>query len=94
MKNTIALIISYVHATNTKGSRIRVEAPRMERKAFFSFNHEHRTCVEQIVSILSKEYGLHPIVQAELEKHRHMIGMHFNDWENLVNFFNKQKSIR
>ena len=84
---SIAIIVSYVPSTDTKGSRVKVEIPRMKVKRFFSLDHNFNSCSEQIESWL---YSLEVecMAQAELKgSHAFLVG--FNHWEALQNAFGK-----
>ena len=41
-KNTIAVLVNYVGATNTKGARIKLSLPLWEKRAWLSYNYEER----------------------------------------------------
>ena len=85
---SIAIIVSYVPATNTKGSRVKVEIPRMRIKRFLSLDHKYNSCADQIESwLFSSEIEINS--QAELDKGKHIFLVSFGYWEALANAFGK-----
>ena len=85
---SIAIIVSYVPATNTKGSRVKVEIPRMRIKKFFSLDHKFNSCSDQIESWLH-DIQVEVNAQAELAKGSHAFLVSFGFWEALANAFGK-----
>lgn len=85
---SIAIIVSYVPATNTKGSRVKVEIPRMRIKQTFPLDHMYNSCADQIESCLYS-LGIEINSQAELAKGNHAFLVSFGYWEALVNAFAK-----
>ena len=84
---SIAIIVSYVSPTNTKGSRVKVEIPRMRIKKFLSLDHSFNSPADQIESWLHSIEAA-PIAQAELPK-AHAFMVNFIHWDALVNCFGK-----
>lgn len=41
-QNTIAVLVNYVGATDTKGARIKLTLPLYERRVWLSYNYEER----------------------------------------------------
>lgn len=41
-KNTIAVLVNYVGATNTKGARIKLTLPLWGKRVWLSYNYEER----------------------------------------------------
>lgn len=41
-ENTIAVLVNYVGATNTKGARIKLTLPLCGRRAWIAYNYEER----------------------------------------------------
>lgn len=41
-ENTIAVLVNYVGATDTKGARIKLTLPLWEKRAWLSYNYEER----------------------------------------------------
>jgi hypothetical protein len=84
---SIAIIVSYVAPTDTKGSRVKVEIPRMKVKRFFSLDYAFNSCSDQIESWLYS-LEIECTAQAELkDSHAFLVG--FNHWEALQNAFGK-----
>jgi hypothetical protein len=84
---SIAIIVSYVAPTDTKGSRVKVEIPRMKVKRFFSLDHAFNSCSDQIESWLYS-LEIECMAQAELKgAHAFLVG--FNHWEALHHAFGK-----
>ena len=85
---SIAIIVSYVPPTNTKGSRVKVEIPRMRIKRFLSLDHKFNSCSDQIESWLH-DIQVEVNAQAELSKGSHAFWVSFGYWEKLANAFGK-----
>jgi len=85
---SIAIIVSYVPATNTRGSRVKVEIPRMRIKKVFSLDHQFNSCADQIESWLYS-FDIEINSQAELAKGNHAFLVSFGYWEKLANAFDK-----
>jgi hypothetical protein len=84
---SIAIVVSYVPPTNTKGSRVKVEIPRMKVKRIFSLDHAFNSCSDQVESWLYS-LEIECMAQAEL-KDSHVFLVGFNYWEKLNNAFGK-----
>ena len=41
-KNTIAVLVNYVGATDTKGARIKLTLPLWEKRAWIAYNYEEQ----------------------------------------------------
>ena len=85
---SIAIIVSYVPPTNTKGSRVKVEIPRMRIKKFISLDHAFNSCSDQIEAWLH-ELQIEINAQAELAKGSHSFLVSFGYWDKLANAFGK-----
>ena len=85
---SIAIIVSYVAPTNTRGSRVKVEIPRMRIKRFLSLDHKYNSCSDQIEAWLY-ELNIEINAQAELAKGSHTFLIPFGYWEALANAFGK-----
>jgi len=85
--NTIAVVVSYVSPTNTRGSRVKVEIPRMRIKKILSLDHQYNSPADQIEAWLF-DIGVSPIAQAELPK-AHAFVVNFIHWDALANCFGK-----
>ena len=85
---TIAIIVSYVSPTNTKGSRVKVEIPRMRIKKFLSLDHKYNSCAKQIEAWLY-ELNIEISAEAELAKGSVAFLVPFGFWEKLANAFGK-----
>lgn len=84
---SIAIVVSYVSPTNTKGSRVKVEIPRMRIKKFLSLDHKYNSCSDQIQAWL---YDIQVEVNAQAElKDSHAFLVPFGYWEALANAFGK-----
>jgi hypothetical protein len=88
-KNTIAVIVSYVPATNSKGSRVKIEIPRMNIRKFFSYDSFFNSSSDQVECWLIG-MGATPLFQAELKKHQHMFAIDFLHWDKLEFAFGKR----
>jgi hypothetical protein len=86
---SIAIVVSYVSPTNTKGSRVKVEIPRMRIKRFFSLDHQYNSCANQIQAWLY-ELNIDINAEAELTKGDVVFLVPFEaSWEKLANAFGK-----
>lgn len=86
---SIAIIVSYVSPTNTKGSRVKVEIPRMRIKRFFSLDHQYNSCANQIQAFLN-DIQVDINAEAELNKGDVAFLVPFEgNWEKLANAFGK-----
>jgi hypothetical protein len=83
--NKIAIAVSFVPSTNTKGSRVKVRIPRMHTKKFFPYSHEHGSAADQIEDLLAKN-DIWPKCQGELEDCVLFL-VDFEEWHNLRNIF-------
>ena len=88
-KNTIAVIVSYVPATNTKGSRVKIEIPRMNIRKFFSYDSLFNSSSDQVECWLTG-MGAMPLFQAELEMRKHVFAVDFIHWDKLEFAFGKR----
>jgi len=88
---SIAIIVSYVSPTNTKGSRVKVEIPRMRIKRFFSLDHQYNSCANQIQALLH-DIQVDIVTDAELGKGSVAFLVPFEaSWEKLATAFGKVK---
>ena len=85
---SIAIIVSYIAPTNTKGSRVKVEIPRMRIKKFLSLDHKYNSCAKQVEAWLY-ELNIEISAEAELAKGSHAFLVSFGYWEALANAFGK-----
>lgn len=86
---SIAIIVSYVSPTNTKGSRVKVEIPRMKIKKFLSLDHKYNSCAKQVEAWLY-ELNIDINAEAELTKGDVVFLVPFEaSWEKLANAFGK-----
>lgn len=84
---TIAIIVSYVAPTNTRGSRVKIEIPRMKIKNTVCLDYQFSSCAQQVECYLY-DVGIEPVAQAEL-KGAHCFLVGFNHWEALHHTFGK-----
>ena len=83
--NKIAIGVSFVPPTNTKGSRVKVKIPRMMSKKFFSYSHEYNSAADQIEDLLAKN-DIWPECQAEFADCV-LFMVDFKEWHNLRKIF-------
>lgn len=62
-ENTIAVLVNYVGATNTKGARIKLTLPLYERRAWLSYNYEERDAEAGALRHFTQA-NLYPIARA------------------------------
>jgi len=83
--NKIAIGVSFVPPTNTKGSRVKVKIPRMMSKKFFSYSHEHNSPADQIEKLLG-DNDIWPVCQAEFDDSV-LFMVNFDEWDKLRTIF-------
>ena len=62
-KNTIAVLVNYVGATNTKGARIKLTLPLWEKRAWLSYNYEEQDAEGGALRHFA-ESNLYPVARA------------------------------
>lgn len=62
-ENTIAVLVNYVGATNTKGARIKLTLPLWGRRAWIAYNYEEQNAEGGALHWFA-ESNLHPIARA------------------------------
>jgi hypothetical protein len=85
---SIAIVVTYVPATNCRGSRIKIEIPRMKAKRFFSLDHSFNSTTDQTFALLSS-LNIECSAFAELEKSS-VFFVSFRYWEALWDKFGKK----
>jgi hypothetical protein len=67
MNPCIALIVKYVPATNTKGSRVSLHFPRLDKRKLIPFN-SMRNSTSAVALDYLEEYRIYPVAEAEGKK--------------------------
>jgi hypothetical protein len=67
MNPCIALIVKYVPATNTKGSRVSLHFPRFDKRKLIPFN-SMRNSTSAVVLDYLEDFGIFPVAEAEGKK--------------------------
>jgi len=83
--NKIAIAVSFIPCTNTKGSRVKVQIPRMHSKKFFSYSHECNSPADQIEKLLG-DNDIWPVCQAEFDDSVFFM-VNFDEWDKLRTIF-------
>ena len=83
--NKIAIAVSFIPPTNTKGSRVKVQIPRMHTKKFFSYSHEFNCAADQIEKLLG-DNDIWPVCQAEFDNAVFFM-VDFEEWNKLREIF-------
>jgi hypothetical protein len=84
-QNTIAVIVSYVGPTNTKGARIRLSLPLWEKRVWISYNYEERDSEAGALRWFA-DANLCPIARA-CKGTRVILLFSFNDVESIRGLF-------
>lgn len=83
--NKIAIAVSFIPPTNVKGSRVKVQIPRMHTKKFFSFCHEFNSVSDQIEKLLA-DNDIWPVCQGEFNDSTFFM-VDFEEWNKLREIF-------
>ena len=62
-KNTIAVLVNYVGATDTKGARIKLTLPLWEKRVWLSYNYEEQDAEGGALRHFA-ESNLYPVARA------------------------------
>lgn len=62
-KNTIAVLVNYVGATDTKGARIKLTLPILGKRAWIGYNYEEQHAEGGALRHFA-ESNLHPVARA------------------------------
>lgn len=76
MENYHILIVSYLGATNTRGSRIKIKSERFEQSVTISYDHECNNSLDGAKKWL-KENEFEVIGQGESNRHYYIISTTF-----------------
>lgn len=63
LENTIAVLVNYVGATNTKGARIKLTLPLWGKRAWIAYNYEEQHAEGGALRYFA-ESNLYPIARA------------------------------
>lgn len=83
--NKIAIAVSFVHCTDKRGARIKVEIPRMHTKKFLPYSHKFNCAADEIEKLLG-DNDIWPVCQAEF-KDSVFFMVNFDEWEKLRTIF-------
>ena len=82
MKNTIALLVNYIPATNTKGSRVSLHSPRFNKRKYIPYDHAYNSSRDIAISYLERN-GIFPVAEAE-GKNEHIFLISFDQVEKVL----------
>ena len=83
MKNTIALLVNYIPATNTKGSRVSLHSPRFNKRKYISYDHANNSIRDIALDYLKQNY-IFPVAEAEGKNGEHVLLVSFDQVEKVI----------
>ena len=83
MQNTIALLINYIPATNTKGSRVSLHSPRFKKRKYIPFNSMYNSTSAVALAYLEFN-GIFPVAEAEGKNGEHVLLVSFDQVEKVL----------
>ena len=83
MQSTIALIVKYIPATNTKGSRVSLHFPRFRKRKFIPFNSMYNSTSAVALAYLEFN-GIFPVAEAEGKNGEDILLISFDQIVNVL----------